>query len=281
MYKKISYENNFLSKNNNSIPESSILKGINKFIEINKNDIDNIDIYTNKYKPILYHTPYNRKNYFCHQISDLSPFSIYIPNSLNNNICNKIIETFDKNTANQYQGVCCGGGIHLETKVTMDLKVSNIHPKDLSLEIDNILSQNLTEGIRKYAEYLESITYENNIDVSMAINCNNLFHNSEFKDTGYQIQRYVKNIGFFKWHHDCSFEMIDNKVFYRALTFIWYLNDVEEGGETEFLFGKLKPKAGTLLLFPSNTLALHKGHTPISNDKYIITGWLYSYCNTK
>ena len=64
----------------------------------------------------------------------------------------------------------------------------------------------------------------------------------------------------------------------RKLTFLWYINDVEEGGETEF-FGnhKIKPEAGKLILFPASWTFPHCGKMPISDDKYIITGWLWEH----
>jgi hypothetical protein len=53
---------------------------------------------------------------------------------------------------------------------------------------------------------------------------------------------------------------------------------VNEGGETEFFNGriKIKPEKGKLLLFPSTWTFMHKGNTPISSNKYIVTGWLYA-----
>ena len=63
----------------------------------------------------------------------------------------------------------------------------------------------------------------------------------------------------------------------RIITFLWYLNTVEEGGETEFFNGRIsiKPEKGKLLLFPSTWTYIHRGNMPISNDKYILTGWIY------
>ena len=61
-----------------------------------------------------------------------------------------------------------------------------------------------------------------------------------------------------------------------VITYIFYLNDVEEGGETEIRRKcKIKSKAGKLLLFPSCWTFPHRGVMPISDNKYIITGWLY------
>ena len=60
----------------------------------------------------------------------------------------------------------------------------------------------------------------------------------------------------------------------RVLAWMIYLNDVEEGGETEFLYQKLriKPKKNTLLIWPGSFTHLHRGNPPMST-KYILTGW--------
>ena len=61
------------------------------------------------------------------------------------------------------------------------------------------------------------------------------------------------------------------------LTFLFYLNTLEEGGHTEFWGNyKIKPETGKLLLFPASWTFPHCGKTPISDNKYIITGWIYS-----
>ena len=58
---------------------------------------------------------------------------------------------------------------------------------------------------------------------------------------------------------------------------MWYLNDVEEGGETEFCSGlKIKPKAGTVVIFPASWYIMHRGNKPISNNKIICNGWIYA-----
>jgi hypothetical protein len=55
-----------------------------------------------------------------------------------------------------------------------------------------------------------------------------------------------------------------------------YLNDIVEGGETEFLHQRkrIKPKKGTVLLFPPYFTHTHRGNPPLSNEKYAITGWM-------
>ena len=62
----------------------------------------------------------------------------------------------------------------------------------------------------------------------------------------------------------------------RYLVFIWYLNDVAEGGETDFpdLGLRIGARAGRLLMFPPYWMFQHAGLPPKSNDKYIISTYL-------
>lgn len=62
----------------------------------------------------------------------------------------------------------------------------------------------------------------------------------------------------------------------RYLVFLWYLNDVAVGGETEFVDLKLKveARAGRLLMFPPYWMYQHQGNVPVSNDKYILSTYL-------
>ena len=58
----------------------------------------------------------------------------------------------------------------------------------------------------------------------------------------------------------------------RFLVFFVYLNNVDFGGETEFPTFDLQvsPECGTILIFPATWTYLHRGNTPITNDKYIL-----------
>ena len=61
---------------------------------------------------------------------------------------------------------------------------------------------------------------------------------------------------------------------YRTIAWMVYLNDVEEGGETEFLYQKrkVKPTKGTVVIWPGSYTHVHRGNPPMST-KYIATGW--------
>ena len=63
----------------------------------------------------------------------------------------------------------------------------------------------------------------------------------------------------------------------RALSAIFYINDDYIGGEIEFINFDItiKPKAGSLVLFPSNYAYKHKAYPVLSGTKYAIVTWLH------
>lgn len=63
----------------------------------------------------------------------------------------------------------------------------------------------------------------------------------------------------------------------RFLVFFLYLNDVEEGGETTFpsLNLRIKPKCGSILVFPPLWMFPHAGNPPVSGNKYIAGSYLH------
>ena len=87
----------------------------------------------------------------------------------------------------------------------------------------------------------------------------------------YRIQRTKPGEGYHIFHNERG--NLENAN--RFLSFIIYLNDVEDGGETEFLYypRRVKPKAGRILVFPADFTHTHRGNQPLTNDKYIITTW--------
>ena len=87
----------------------------------------------------------------------------------------------------------------------------------------------------------------------------------------FKIQKTNIGQGYHIWHAENTGREMAN----RLLVWTVYLNDVEEGGETEFLYypKRIKPKAGTVAVWPAGFTHTHRGNPPISNTKYIITGW--------
>ena len=70
-------------------------------------------------------------------------------------------------------------------------------------------------------------------------------------------------------------DVTDSTSCFRFLSFLWYLNDVEIGGETVFTELKIKPKKGNLLIFPPLWMFPHKGNPPVSGPKYIMSTYLH------
>lgn len=75
----------------------------------------------------------------------------------------------------------------------------------------------------------------------------------------------------FQPHFDAIFDRC-----HRYLVFLWYLNDVAEGGETRFtdLDMNVQARTGRLLMFPPYWMYQHAGMPPRSNDKYILSTYL-------
>ena len=190
---------------------------------------------------------------------------IYInTNSLNEKLCKQIIENFEKEDEKEYEKKTYQGetssGVNLDIKDTIDFNIS-YHPDWVRIRktLENELKFNLTK-------YIKNVSDEYNTLIK-------LFPNDLFFET-FQIQRYRQNKGKFIYHHDESIEVNEKRT--RLLTYIWYLNDVEVGGETEInITTRIKPESGKLLLFPASWTFPHCGIMPVSNDKYIITGWVF------
>ena len=92
----------------------------------------------------------------------------------------------------------------------------------------------------------------------------------------FNIQKYKPNEGFLGYH--CERNAGHGHGSLRHLVFMTYLNDVTDGGETEFFYQKLKvkPKKGLTLIWGADWTFTHKGITSPTQTKYIATGW-YNY----
>lgn len=92
-----------------------------------------------------------------------------------------------------------------------------------------------------------------------------------------QLLYYIKG-GMYTAHND-SEDFVNGKlkqVAERDVTILLYLNDDYEGGELEFvnLGLKIKPKAKTLIAFPSYIEYTHRVHPVISGERYTIVSWI-------
>lgn len=88
----------------------------------------------------------------------------------------------------------------------------------------------------------------------------------------YRIKRYEPNgEDMFDTHVDVQ----DHASARRFLSFMWYLNDVPEGGNTVFNDLTIKPERGKLVVFPPLWLFPHRGEPVLECPKYILSTYLH------
>jgi len=172
-----------------------------------------------------------------------------VPNHLDPELCVRIIEKFDAddrkvpgNTTNGYNS---------EVKDTVDLPIGWL---DNWSDIVSELDKKLNNVIELYIPFLNDRTKIQHDSICL--------HNVEHH---YQVQK----SGHFNWHHDFSVK----PPYMRIFTFMWYLNKPDEGGDTDFVFRRVKPEPGKLVVFPAAWTYPHRG-CPAKN-KYVVTGWLW------
>ena len=88
----------------------------------------------------------------------------------------------------------------------------------------------------------------------------------------WKFQRSEDGGGFHQWHHE---QGPGRNSTTRFAVWMLYLNDVNEGGKTEFKFQNvaLKPTAGTLVIWPAAYTHAHRANPDLVGKKYIATGW--------
>ena len=98
-------------------------------------------------------------------------------------------------------------------------------------------------------------------------------YDTPFHFTTLKIQKTLPTEGYHIWHIEHN-KGYDNEP--RAFAYSIYLNDVEDGGETEFLHQsvRVKPKTGRIVIWPAGFPYAHRGNPPLSGEKYILTSWM-------
>ena len=173
-------------------------------------------------------------------------------NALPDFLCDDMVARFENNPDDQYQGRV-GSDIeeNVNLKKTTDLVVTG---KDHWQDVQNNLFRSLAMSIQ---EFSKQFTYFSNF--------------KRFQDSGYNLQRYQKG-EYYHWHIDADNEALSS----RQLVAIWYLNDVEQGGETDFYHQNIsiKPQKGKLVLFPPFWTHQHRAAKIETGVKYIATTWI-------
>lgn len=174
--------------------------------------------------------------------------------------CNKIIEHF-----NNVDNLNLTVSRKEFEKINSTFKDNKIYY--MINESDSLLTgmnQNILKGFINNLSKVYEI-YKKKYDVMNNLGIHKL--NSDVK-----IQKTIPGEGYHIWH--CENATADSSR--RVLLCMMYLNDIKDGGETEFLYQSLRivPKAGTIVICPAYFTHTHRGNPPLKGIKYMINGWI-------
>lgn len=182
---------------------------------------------------------------------DIASYVQCFDNALDAGFCQKMIESFNRLSGYHARS---GRGVmaQLEDSAWTELNVTKV--ADASFE------QYFREQVYRYLAI-----YNERAGLTLPVPSRNRLENL-------RIKRYLATAGDqFQPHFD-ALDYCSN----RYMVFLWYLNDVLEGGETEFcdLGIRIEARQGRLLMFPPYWMFQHAGLPPRSNDKYMISTYL-------
>jgi hypothetical protein len=213
-----------------------------------------------------------------------------IDDVLSPELCADIISAFEasKNKAAGHTG----GGIDTDKKRSTDVSISRFEEfKDLYPIVATATGKHLVDYFKRYhfaligpigltmadvntgqPVKLTTDNFEEQALPRLPQIVNYLFRLGEINAQKYD----AGNGGYPYWHSENYPQQGSVDALHRNLLFMFYLNDVEDGGETEFYYQnkKIKPKAGRMVIAPSGFTHTHRGNIPESNDKYILTSWV-------
>ena len=185
-----------------------------------------------------------------------------------------------------------GNGVDVSKKDSYDLTI-NGHAEwdDVGALLTQTMARHLAQYIDKYRMLLigalspqvahpqtgEPVTLSlGNFDEFGTPNVVELMQ-SIYRVGNINLQKYLQGTGgYHHWHSEIYPQNASCETLHRVLLWQFYLNDVEDGGETEFLYQgrKVEARKGRLIIAPAGFTHTHKGHVSRSGDKYIATSWI-------
>ena len=171
-------------------------------------------------------------------------------------LCDDLIDFFELHPDNQAQGKIAGG-LNPESKKSTDL---TIRPRELEQEDHKPVRDYLEALFACHQDYLEQWPFLKGVIPRAEV-------------SSFNIQRYEPGGHFLKVHS----ERTTLATSHRVLAWMTYLNDVEDGGSTQFVHQNLEvqPRKGKTLIWPAEWTHAHKANVLNAGRKYIITGWIH------
>ena len=173
----------------------------------------------------------------------------------NKKLCNEIISFFENNKNLQKAGVS-GKGKDPKIKKTIDIR---INPNDLKISTFEIFKQYINELHKCFLDYQNQWPFLKSMLKEVDI-------------PSFNIQKYSRGDHFASLHS----ERTALNSLHRLFAWMTYLNDVDDGGQTNFThYGiKIKPEIGKTLIWPAEWTHAHTGEILKGGTKYIVTGWI-------
>ena len=174
----------------------------------------------------------------------------------NRKLCDEIIAFFENNKSMQKKGAS-GAGVDLNIKKTTDIR---INPNDLKNPKFEIFKQYIDELHKCFMDYQDQWPFLKSMLKTADV-------------PAFNIQKYSRGDHFATLHS----ERTSLSTLHRLFAWMTYLNDVDDGGQTNFShYGiKIKPKTGKTLIWPAEWTHAHTGEILKSGTKYIVTGWIH------
>jgi hypothetical protein len=221
----------------------------------------------------------------------MTDFIAVYDNALSTDLCGEIISRFEENPGNSTPGVT-GQGVNPRKKDSIDLTLTgrpewnDLHTQILQVTIDHLIlyaTKHTSLLAGAVAPTMRDAATGEAFELSIE-NFDRLAPNQiialfrHFYRPGTIIlQKYAQGSGgYHHWHSETYPRDANCETLHRVLLFMFYLNDIEDGGETSFYYQgqDIKPQAGRMVVAPGGFTHTHKGQVAQSSDKYILTSWL-------
>jgi hypothetical protein len=219
-------------------------------------------------------------------------FIVEFKNALSDDFCQHLISKFEGDP-NKIPGRT-GAGIDKQKKDSSDLYLSKLPDwQQENIQISQIIFQALTQYAKGFPHILTGAISPSFQDpqsgLIRTINAEDIQQLSDqqvaniassiYRLDEVNLQKYQQaQGGYHHWHSEFYPHPSDpqQRSLHRVLLWLIYLNDVETGGETEFLYQQVKVKAsrGSLVLAPCDFTHTHRGLVPESGDKYVLASWI-------